>query len=115
MADIANSSRKFTIKRVGKNTRKDIKCIAARKGITITRFLLPQITEIVSKHKKIIGESIQCEPSGEICIRGIGKQTKKDLKEIADFYHIDMGDLLKLEFAQMTLATPEHLKTEMDK
>lgn len=107
-------SRELRIRRLGK-ANEDLKNIAAWTGIAETKLIKPQLVEIANSFPKYMrdGEHTQCNPCGEITIRGISDKMKKELQAIADYINVDVSSLIKIKLAEKAASYPSHMKTAM--
>lgn len=111
MGDVLSACREIRIRRVGKPVATDLKNISGHIGITENEFLKPKVTDIVNSFPQYMREDKPVEKSlNEVRLRGIGKKTKEQLQNIANYIGVDLGDLLKVKLAEVSYTFPDHIR-----
>lgn len=103
-------SRELWITNIKKEMRDDLDGCSDYRGISITEFLAPLITDIVNSYPDHLKEDKKCEKAGYIRVRGISAKTKRQLHNIAEHIGVDKADIIKLGIAGKMEAQPDYMK-----
>ena len=107
-------TREISVRRTGGYLNKDINNISKHIGITKNRLLVKAIPAIVASYPEYMRtDSPPCQPCERVEVRGLGKQTIKELENIANYIGVDVGNLIKIEEAKLSISYEPHMRLDM--
>ena len=79
--------------------------------MTTSRLLRDAIKMLVNSYPEDIreGKRKPCEPGASMLVRGVGKKTKEELGNIAQYLGVDVGDLVKHYLPSVVNAHPKYM------
>lgn len=110
MPNNCDPCREVRIENVAMSICNDMKNMSKRIGITQSEVIKPILQKILNAYPEHMRSAKLCEPTKEIRVRGVSRQVKIELQNLADNLGLPLSQFLEVKFSEELRATPAHMK-----